>query len=64
LNTPYGAVIVGAGSLDLATGHELLRRFTDARPAIIDNEESPDRHQSRLMKAAPNNDLVDWKKNL
>jgi (S)-2-hydroxyglutarate dehydrogenase len=46
LNTPYGAVIVGAGILGLATGLELLRRFPDARLAIIDKEEAPGQHQS------------------
>jgi L-2-hydroxyglutarate oxidase LhgO len=46
LNTPYGAVIVGAGILGLATAHELLRRFPDARLAIVDKEEAPGRHQS------------------
>jgi L-2-hydroxyglutarate oxidase len=46
LSTPYGAVIVGAGILGLATGRELLRRFPDTRLAIIDKEEAPGRHQS------------------
>ena len=46
MNTPYGAVIVGAGILGLATGLELLRRFPDARLAIIDKEEAPGQHQS------------------
>ena len=46
MNTPYGAVIIGAGILGLATGRELLRRFPDARLAIIDKEEAPGRHQS------------------
>src|SRR5918992_547993 len=43
---PYGAVIVGAGILGLATGRELLRRFPDSRLAIIDKEDGPGRHQS------------------
>lgn len=46
MNTPYGAVIVGAGILGLATGRELLRRFPDTRLAIIDKEQAPGRHQS------------------
>jgi (S)-2-hydroxyglutarate dehydrogenase len=46
LNTPYGAVIVGAGILGLATTRELLRRYPAARLAIVDKEESPGRHQS------------------
>ena len=46
LNTPYGAVIVGAGILGLATGRELLRRYPDARLAIVDKESGPGRHQS------------------
>jgi L-2-hydroxyglutarate oxidase len=46
LNTPYGAVIVGAGILGLATGRELLRRYPGARLAIVDKEEAPGRHQS------------------
>jgi L-2-hydroxyglutarate oxidase len=46
LNTPYGAVIVGAGILGLATGRELLRRYPDARLAIVDKEPAPGRHQS------------------
>jgi (S)-2-hydroxyglutarate dehydrogenase len=46
LNTPYGAVIVGAGILGLATGRELLRRYPDARLAIVDKEQTPGQHQS------------------
>jgi L-2-hydroxyglutarate oxidase len=46
LNTPYGAVIVGAGILGLATGREFLRRFPDVRLAIIDKEDAPGRQQS------------------
>ena len=46
MNTPYGAVIVGAGILGLATGRELLRRYPDARLAIVDKEQAPGRHQS------------------
>jgi (S)-2-hydroxyglutarate dehydrogenase len=46
LNTPYGAVIVGAGILGLATGRELLRRHPGLRLAIVDKEEAPGRHQS------------------
>ena len=46
MNTPYSAVIIGAGILGLATARELLRRFPDARLAIIDKEDAPGRHQS------------------
>ena len=46
MNTPYGAVIVGAGILGLATGRELLRRHPGLRLAIVDKEEAPGRHQS------------------
>jgi (S)-2-hydroxyglutarate dehydrogenase len=46
LNTPYGAVIVGAGILGLATARELLRRFPGVRLAVVDKEEAPGRHQS------------------
>ena len=46
MSTPYGAVIIGAGILGLATGRELLRRFPDVRLAIIDKETAPGRHQS------------------
>ena len=46
MNTPYDAVIVGAGILGLATGRELLKRFPGARLAIIDKEDAPGRHQS------------------
>ncbi len=46
MNTPYGAVIVGAGILGLATGRELLRRHPGIRLAIVDKEEAPGRHQS------------------
>jgi L-2-hydroxyglutarate oxidase len=46
LNTPYGVVIVGAGILGLATAHELVQRYPDARLAIVDKEEAPGRHQS------------------
>jgi L-2-hydroxyglutarate oxidase len=46
LSTPYGAVIVGAGILGLATAHELLQRYPDVRLAVVDKEEAPGRHQS------------------
>ncbi len=46
LNTPYGAVIVGAGILGLATAQELLRRYPGARLAIVDKEHVLGRHQS------------------
>ncbi len=46
MNTPYSAVIIGAGILGLATARELLQRFPGARLAIIDKEDVPGRHQS------------------
>ena len=46
MNTPYSAVIIGAGILGLATARELLQRFPGARLAIIDKEDAPGRHQS------------------
>ena len=46
MNTPYGAVIVGAGILGLATGRELLRRHPGIRLAIVDKEDAPGQHQS------------------
>jgi L-2-hydroxyglutarate oxidase LhgO len=46
LSTPYGAVIVGAGILGLATAQELLQRYPDARLAVVDKEQAPGQHQS------------------
>ena len=46
MNTPYSAVIIGAGILGLATARELLQRFPGVRLAIVDKEDAPGRHQS------------------